>query len=126
MAIPNEPITRREMYYSNMAGQNTPLPDPVTREEQYLKEIAENGGGGGTGEGDMKKSVYDSDLGVLNAGGIKAYVSDAISGKVDKVEGKGLSENDYTDADKSVVSGVTEALNGKQDALTWNGNYLVV
>lgn len=84
MAIPDEPITRREMYYSNMAGQNTPLPDPVTREEQYLKEIAENGGGGGTGDGDMKKSVYDNELAVLSAGGIKAYVSDAI-GEIDEV-----------------------------------------
>lgn len=26
MALPDKPITRREMYYSNMAGQNTPLP----------------------------------------------------------------------------------------------------
>lgn len=85
MAIPNKPITRREMYYSNMAGQSTPLPDPVTREEQYLKEIAENGGGGGTGDGDMKKSVYDSDGDVATAGGIKAFVAN----KQDKLEWNG-------------------------------------
>ena len=82
MSLPNEPITRREMYYANMAGQNTPLPEPITREEQYLKEIAESGG---TGEGDMKKSVYDSDNAVATAGGIKAFVAD----KQDKLEWNG-------------------------------------
>ena len=38
--------------------------------------------------------------------------------KVDKVAGKGLSTNDYTDADKAIVDGITTALNGKQDTLT--------
>ncbi len=41
-----------------------------------------------------------------------------ISGKVDKVTGKGLSTNDYTDADKAIVDGVTTALNGKVDKVT--------
>lgn len=36
-------------------------------------------------------------------------------GKVDKVTGKGLSTNDYTDADKAIVDGVETALNGKVD-----------
>lgn len=34
-------------------------------------------------------------------GKIKAYVTTAIAGKVDVVEGKGLSTNDFTDADKT-------------------------
>lgn len=50
-----------------------------------------------------------SDLGIASA--------EALNGKVDKVEGKGLSTNDYTDADKGIVSGVTGALAGKQDNL---------
>lgn len=37
---------------------------------------------------------------------IKSYVATAISGKVDSVAGKGLSTNDYTDADKNKLSGV--------------------
>lgn len=37
-----------------------------------------NSGGGGTGEGDMKKSVYDSDSAVKDAGGIAEYVADKI------------------------------------------------
>ena len=38
-----------------------------------------------------------------------------LENKVDKVEGKDLSTNDYTDEDKAIVDGVTEALNGKAD-----------
>ena len=38
-----------------------------------------------------------------------------LADKVDKVEGKGLSTNDYTDADAAIVAGVTTALNGKVD-----------
>ena len=34
----------------------------------------------------------------------KAYVDAELSGKVDKVEGKGLSSNDYTDADKEKLT----------------------
>ena len=118
MALPSEPITRKEQYLSNIAGQGTPLPEkPVTREEQYLDAIAKNGGGD-PGEGDMKKSVYDNDLAVLSAGGIKAFVNAQTAEKVDKVEGKGLSTNDYTDEDVGIVAGVTTALEGKQDTLS--------
>lgn len=39
----------------------------------------------------------------------------ALENKVDKEEGKGLSENDYTDEDKAIVDGVTTALDGKAD-----------
>ena len=117
MALPDKPITRKEKYLSNIAGQGTALPEkPLTREEQYLDIIAKEGGP--SGEGDMKKSVYDNDLGVANAGGIAAYVDSAVGDKVDKVEGKGLSTNDYTDEDATIVAGVTTALEGKQDTLT--------
>ena len=34
----------------------------------------------------------------------------ALDGKVDKVTGKGLSTNDYTDEDKGIVDGITDAL----------------
>lgn len=40
-------------------------------------------------------------------------VSGELSDKVDKVAGKGLSTNDYTNADKGIVDGVTSALAGK-------------
>lgn len=119
MALPSNPITRKENYLSNIAGQTATLPsEPHTREEEYLDYIARNGGGGGGGEGDMTKAVYDDDLAVASAGGIKAYVSSAIADKVDKVNGKGLSTNDYDDSAKTIVDGVTTALSNKQDAFT--------
>lgn len=48
MALPSNPLTREEQYLSNIAGEGTSLPEkPLTREEQYLEYIALNGGGGG-------------------------------------------------------------------------------
>ena len=47
--LPEKPITRKEMYLSAIAGEDTAIPDPaITREEMYLKYIAEHGGGSGT------------------------------------------------------------------------------
>lgn len=106
------PNTRKEQYLNAIAtGNPGDLPTPITREEEYLDAIAKSGGG--SGDGDMKKSVYDSDLAVANAGGIGAFVSDAISDKVDKVEGKGLSTNDYDNTEKGKVAdnaGAIEAI----------------
>lgn len=39
------------MYYSAILGETTQVPEPITREEQYLCAIAEQGGGGGGGGG---------------------------------------------------------------------------
>lgn len=44
-----------------------------------------------------------------------------LADKVDKVTGKGLSTNDYTDADAAIVSGVTAALGDKVDKVTGKG-----
>lgn len=87
-----------------------------------------------TVNGKMTRSTYDADndgvvdnaeaLGGHNASyfATASALSDEISraqtaegGKVDKVNGKGLSTNDYTDTDKAIVSGVTSALSGKVD-----------
>ena len=109
MSLPT-PNTRKEQYLNAIATGNAGgLPTPITREEEYLDAIAKSGGGG-SGDGDMKKSVYDSDLAVANAGGISAFVSDAISNKVDKVAGKGLSTNDYDDTEKGKVADNTSAI----------------
>lgn len=47
----------------------------------------------------------------------KYVSSDALDNKVDKVSGKELSKNDYSDSDKAIVNGVTGALANKQDLL---------
>lgn len=55
----------------------------------------------------------DSGLSSTNVQDAIDEVSDDLSDKVDKVTGKGLSSNDYTNADKAIVDGVTSALAGK-------------
>lgn len=61
-------------------------------------------------------------------------LSKDVAGKVDKVEGKGLSTNDYTDADKAEVAKISDKadkseLSNKQDTLTLttkpNGNIVI-
>lgn len=42
-----DPITRKEQYYSYMAGKSSYLPEPITREEKYLYYLCVNGTGGG-------------------------------------------------------------------------------
>lgn len=56
--IPDYPITRKEKYLANIAGQDIELPIPQSREEHYLNEIAKNGGGGGGGVDDYRKLKY--------------------------------------------------------------------
>ena len=45
----------------------------------------------------------------------KTETDTALGNKVDKVQGKGLSTNDYDDTAKGIVDGVTTALSGKVD-----------
>ncbi|SFG10811.1 hypothetical protein [Sporolactobacillus nakayamae] len=53
----------------------------------------------------------------LNAADVGTYtddeIDDKLTGKVSKVDGKGLSKNDYTDDDKAEVGKITD----KQDAI---------
>lgn len=50
-------------------------------------------------------------------------IKEKLSGKVDKVEGKGLSTNDYTDADKAKVSKIVTNGDGKK-FLANDGTYV--
>lgn len=100
--------------------------------------------------GAVEDSLKEENLGTRTADEIDSQVlkiggddvSTLIAGKVDKVEGKGLSKNDFTDAYKSAVDANTSARhthsnksvldgisssditdwNGKQSALTWMTN----
>ena len=53
----------------------------------------------------------------------KYATSDAVSNKVDKVTGKGLSTNDYDNTAKNIVDNVTTNLAGKVDTATLNSYY---
>lgn len=52
---------------------------------------------------------------------ISTLTQTALNAKVDKVEGKSLSENDYTDEDKAIVDAVTDNLATKVDKATGMG-----
>ena len=130
--LPN-PINRYEKYLNAIAtGNSDDLPTPITREEVFLDYIARNGGGGGGGdvtgvkgnaESNYRKgnvNITPENLGLGNVNNtsdankpVSTAQQTALDSKVDKVIGKGLSANDYTDADKAIVDGVTSALAGK-------------
>lgn len=61
-------------------------------------------------------SVIDDELSPTSPNAVQNKVIYAALGdKVDKVTGKGLSTNDYADADKAIVDGVEDALDAKVD-----------
>ncbi len=47
--LPNMPLDNKERYLAAIAGQNVDLPEPADRKDMYLKYIAENSGGSGSG-----------------------------------------------------------------------------
>jgi hypothetical protein len=97
--------TRTESLLANIAGYTgVPVPDMknATRSERLLKEILDNGGGGG---GDVTKEYVDNAIAgaVADIDDDISALSDTVADKVDKVSGKSLSTNDYTNADKALV-----------------------
>lgn len=76
----NPPQSRNEAILRATIDGTEYTDPPQSRIEDLLLELKEAiEEGGGTGEGDMKKSVYDADRAVQNAGGIAAYVGDEIT-----------------------------------------------
>lgn len=66
-----------------------------------------------------------AELATLSAAiALKADTAD-LDDYVEKEAGKGLSSNDYTNADKAIVAGVQTALDAKQDALTAGDNITI-
>jgi len=66
--------------------------------------------------------TVDSSLSDSSANPVQnKVVNAALAGKVDKVAGKGLSTNDYTDAEKTKLAGITDGAN-KVEASETNGN----
>ena len=57
------------------------------------------------------KNYLDSDGVLYLWQKIKAKITDAIKNKVDKVDGKGLSTNDYTTAEKTKLAGIATNAN---------------
>ncbi len=98
----------------------TPTADYQPATKKYVDDLASNKGGG-----DMMKAVYDQDAsGTVDdsdklGGQSPSYYAKAsdLTNKVDKVTGKGLSTNDYTNAEKAEVAKVKD----KVDKVTGKG-----
>ena len=100
----------------------TPTADYQPATKKYVDDLASNKGGG-----DMLKSAYDANKdGVVNdsdklGGQLPSYYAQAsdLTNKVDKVSGKGLSTNDFTDSYKTKLdnldTNISETLAGKAD-----------
>lgn len=65
-----EPITRHEMFLAAISGEDVELPEPITREEIYLKKIAESGGGGGA---TSLRGLTDTDISNPEAGDVLVF-----------------------------------------------------
>lgn len=112
MSLPDVPNTKREGYYSVMAGQRSAetLPEnPVSTEDRYLDYIARNGGGGGGGGGDVTgvkgdaEETYRTGNVNITAANVGAYTTTQtntlLNGKTDIVEG--ATENNFAAFDDS-------------------------
>lgn len=74
------------------------------------KAYTDEHGGGGGGTSNYNDLTHKP---TVNGVEFKGTMTGESLGLVDAEDGKGLSANDYTDADKSIVGGVTSALEGK-------------
>ena len=73
-------------------------------------------------------TVTEDSANLITSGGVFAAISTlyeaiqtALADKVDKITGKGLSTNDYTDAAKAIVDSVTTNLGNKVDKVAGKG-----
>lgn len=67
----------------------------------------------GESASDLSQAVETARGEVEALGGQVTDLSNDLDGKVDKVEGKGLSTNDYTDADKAALANKVDKVSGK-------------
>ena len=94
-------------------------------EPRTLRSIGGNGGGGGTKDYNALQNLPSINGTTVQGNktltdyGLMTEMSSALNGKVDKVSGKGLSSNDYTNADKSKLNGIEAGAEANVNA-DWN------
>ena len=64
-----------------------------------------------TDDNDMDSAPTQNSTNVVSSGGVYAFVVQGLDGKVDKVQGKGLSTEDYTTAEKTKLGGIEAEAN---------------
>lgn len=82
----------------------------------YFPEEQPGGGGGGVTpqtvqsmiDASIDSTISDTSTKAIQNKVIKQYVDDNVEGKVDKVEGKGLSTNDYTTVEKTKLEDLAD------------------
>lgn len=90
-----EPISREDALLHNIIDGTPDISDlePLSREEEYLKYIALNGGsGGGGGDITIVQTTGQSTTSVMS----QKAITDNLGTKVNIVDGKGLSTEDFT------------------------------
>ena len=76
----------------------------------------------------VDSSISDTSTNPVQNKIVKAYVDEAVSGKVDKINGKGLSTNDYTTAEKNKLAGIAAnaEVNVQSDWNATSGDALIL
>lgn len=76
------PITRREVFLAAASGEQIETPEPITREEMYLKKIAEGGGGSDLPDTPAEDGTYALQNTVEGGESTLSWVSGGSSGGV--------------------------------------------
>ena len=76
------PITRREVFLAAASGEQVETPEPITREEMYLKKIAEGGGGSSLPDTPAEDGTYALQNTVSSGTGTLSWASGGSSGGV--------------------------------------------
>lgn len=100
-----QPYSRLETFLAAAAGESVPIPEPpYNRFELFLLNIIENGGGGGGG----RTTNYNELAGKPQINGITltGNQSAADLSLVPSESGKGLSESNFTQAEKDKLAGI--------------------
>ena len=88
---------------------------PVTYIKNNSGEWEQVGSGGATTDTTLSRVGKPADAGAVGAAlanyATTAYVSSQVNTKVDKVDGKGLSTNDFTTTEKTKLSGIATGAN---------------
>jgi hypothetical protein len=89
-------------------------------EEQKAQARSNIGAGDSTFSGSYNDLTERPEIPSIDGLASEDYVSQQVSGKVDKIEGKGLSTNDFTDKEKEKLAGLTVEVGEGENSLIAN------
>lgn len=98
-----------------IALKNVPAGTAISNAEYWQRTIDGMGGGSGIIVDD---AMSDTSTNPVQNKVIKSYVDNAAGGKVDKVTGKTLTSNDFTDALKNKLDGIEDGATANAGTIT--------